>query len=325
VEHQEQTAQPTEAKMMTCAAIDIGSNSTAITIAQCTPHRLETLQEQSQMIRLGESVKETGEITPDKRDAVIATVRRYLDMAKQNDVEHILAVATQATREARNRDSFLEDIRRETGQTVNLLSGNVEAALTYHGATSGLDIPPDAGALDVGGNSTELVTAHDKHITWLISLPIGSGWLHDHYLTSDPPKGDEITKAQQFLHDYLRALNVPELPPALIVTGSSAKELLKISKQALHIDANSDSMTRQHLIACQGLLHSLPAQKIAQRYGQDIERARVLPGGALLILEMMNYLQLDEIRIADRGLPKGVLLAYTRYGDQWLDHAEVKV
>jgi exopolyphosphatase/pppGpp-phosphohydrolase len=109
------------------------------------------------------------------------------------------------------------------------------------------------------------------------------------------------------------------------VTGSSAKELLKISKQALHIDANSDSMTRQHLIACQGLLHSLPAQKIAQRYGQDIERARVLPGGALLILEMMNYLQLDEIRIADRGLPKGVLLAYTRYGDQWLDHAEVKV
>jgi len=322
---QQESESATEAKMMTCAAIDIGSNSTEVTIAQCTPHHLDILQEQSRMIRLGESVKETGEITPDKRDAVIATVRQYLDMAKQNNAERVLAVATQATREARNRDSFLEDIQRETGQVVNLISGNVEAALTYHGATCGLDIPSDVGVLDVGGNSTELVTAHDNHIAWLVSLPIGSGWLHDNYLTSNPPKEDEIEDAQEFLHDYLQALRVPELPPALIVTGSSAKELLKICKQALHTEEGSSTMTRQDLVACQGLLHSLSAQEIAQRYGQTRERARVLPGGALLILEMMNYLHQDEIRVTDRGVPEGVLLANARYGDKWLDHEEVKV
>jgi exopolyphosphatase/pppGpp-phosphohydrolase len=259
------------------------------------------------------------------RDAVIEAVRQYLDMVQQNKAERTLAVATQATRDARNRDTFLEDIRRETGQVINLISGNVEAALTYHGATSDLDISPDTGVLDVGGNSTELVTAHDKHITWLVSLPIGSGWLHDHYLTSDPPEEDEIEDAQKFLQDYLQKLNVPEPPPALIVTGSSAKELLKICKQALQKDDRGTSMTRQDLVACQGLLHSLPAQEIAQKYGQTSERARVLPGGALLILEMMNYLHQDEIRITDRGVPEGVLLANARYGDQWLDHEEVKV
>lgn len=321
----EQQEQAAEGKMITGAAIDIGSNSTEVTIAQCTPHHLETLQEQSQMIRLGESVKETGEISPDMRDAVIAAVRQYLDMAQQNKAERILAVATQATRDARNKDAFLEDIQRETGLTVNVISGNVEATLTYHGATSGLDVPPDAGVLDVGGNSTELVTAHDKHITWLVSLPIGSGWLHDHYLTSDPPAEDEIEDAQEFLQDYLQALHVPEQPPALVVTGSSAKELLKISKLALHTDESNTTMTRQDLIACQGLLHSLPAQEIAQKYDQTSERARVLPGGALLILAMMNYLHQDEIRVTHQGVPEGALLANVRYGEQWLEHDEVKV
>jgi exopolyphosphatase/pppGpp-phosphohydrolase len=335
VEQQEQTTLPesageqqeqvAESQVITSAAIDIGSNSTEVTIAQCTPHHLDILQEQSQMIRLGESVKETGEISADKRDAVIDAVRQYLDMAHQNKAERILAVATQATRDARNKEAFLEDIRRETGLEVNLISGNVEAALTYHGATSDLDIPSDAGVLDVGGNSTELVTARDKHITWLVSLPIGSGWLHDHYLTSDPPEEDEIEDAQKFLQGYLQELNIPEPPSALIVTGSSAKELLKVSKQALQKDDSSTSMTRQDLVACQSLLHSLPAQEVAQKYGQTSERARVLPGGALLILEMMNYLHQDEIRVTDRGVPEGVLLANARYGDQWLDHEQVKV
>src|SRR5579884_3455060 len=151
VEKQTQTTQPetvedqqdqnSEEKMITAAAIDIGSNSTEVTIAQCTPHHLETLQEQSQMIRLGESVKQSGEISPDMRDAVIAAVRQYLDLAKQNNAERVLAVATQATRDARNKDAFLEDIQRETGLTVNVISGNVEATLTYHGATSSLDTP----------------------------------------------------------------------------------------------------------------------------------------------------------------------------------------
>jgi len=326
-EHEEipQWEQQGEAKMVTCAAIDIGSNSTEVTIAQCNANHLDILQEESQMVRLGESVKKAGEITPDKRDAVIAAVRQYLEKARESGVERVIAVATQATRQARNRDAFLEDVRRETGQPVNLINGNVEAALTYHGATSRPDAPADAGVLDVGGGSSELVMGHDRHITWLVSLPIGSGWLHDQYLLSDPPKEGEITEAQKFLHDYLRDLHVPELPPSLIVTGSSAKVLLKICKQALHKDDGSDQMNRQDLVACQGLLHSLPAQEIAQRYGQQIERAQVLPGGALLLLEMMNYLKLDEVRVTNQGVPEGTLLAYARYGDQWLQHAEVNV
>src|SRR6266487_3021371 len=306
-------------KGLTAAAIDIGSNSIEVVVAHCTPEHLDILQDESAMVRLGESVKATGEITPEKRDAALAVLRKYQALASEHRADPTLAVATEAVREARNRDTFLEDIRRETGLQVSVISGITEAALTFYGATYGPDIPSDAGVLDVGGGSTELITAQQKRITWLTSIPIGSGWLHDQYLFSDPPAQNEVAKAQDFLRQYIQDIAVPQPPQALIVTGSSAKSLLKLARQALKVDANSDRLTRKDLPGCLGLLQALQAEDIAQRYGQELERAKVLPGGALLMLAMMEYLHLDEIRVSDHGLREGILLAYARYGEHRLD------
>jgi exopolyphosphatase/pppGpp-phosphohydrolase len=309
----------------TCAAIDIGSNSTEMAIAHCTPDHLEIIKDESTMLRIEESVKATGEIAAETRDRLLATLRKYQDLAKQNDADPILAVATEAFREARNSQAVLDDIKRETGLNINVIPGTIEAALTYHGATYGTDISPDAGVLDVGGGSTELIIARQRHITWLTSLPIGSGWLHDQYLTADPPMEDEIEEAQDFLRQYIQRLHLPHLPPRLMVTGSSAKALLKLAKQALKLNADSDRLTRKDLSGCLGVLRNLSAQEVAQRYELETERARVLPGGALIMLEMMAFLRLDEMRVSNYGVREGVLLAYARYGEQWLDHSEVKV
>ncbi len=309
----------------TCAAIDIGSNSTEMAIAHCTPDHLEIIKDESTMLRIEESVKATGEIAAETRDTLLAILHKYQNLAKQHKADPILAVATEAFREARNSQAVLDDIQRETGLLINIIPGTIEAALTYYGATYEPDIPPDAGVLDVGGGSTELIIAHQRHITWLTSLPIGSGWLHDQYLTADPPMEDEVEEAQEFLRQYIQGLHVPDLPPALMVTGSSAKALLKIARQALKLDPHSDRLTRQDLSACLGVLRNLNAQETAQRYELEVERARVLPGGALLILEMMAYLRLDEIRVSPYGVREGVLLAYARYDEQWLDHPEVKL
>jgi len=186
----------------TSAAIDIGSNSTEVLIAHCTPDHLDIVRDESTMTRLGESVKATGEIAPDRQKVALAALRQYQELAKQYGADPILVVATEAMREARNREAVVEDIQRETGLQVNVISGELEAALTYHGATYEPDIPPDAGVLDVGGGSTELIAAQQKQITWLTSLPIGSGWLHDQYLSSNPPTEDDVDKAEKFLHSY---------------------------------------------------------------------------------------------------------------------------
>jgi exopolyphosphatase/pppGpp-phosphohydrolase len=310
---------------LTCAAIDIGSNTVAATIAHCEPDHLDVIKDESAMLRIEEDVKAKGEISAEKRDALLATMRKYGEMAKRLKANPILAIATEAMRDAQNSQDVIDDIQRETGVQVNLIPGTIEAALTYHGATYGSDVSRDAAVLDVGGGSTELITARQGHITWLTSVPIGSSWLHDQYLPTDPPTEDEVEEAQGFIRHYLQNLHVPHLPLTLIITGSSAKALLKMSKEALKLDEHSDCLTYREISGCLSLLRTMPAEKAAQRYGMEVERAKVLPGGIMLMLEMMTYLHLDEIYISLHGVREGMLLAYARYGEQWLDHSEVKV
>jgi exopolyphosphatase/pppGpp-phosphohydrolase len=117
---------------------------------------------------------------------------------------------------------------------------------------------------------------------------------------------------------------VPHLPLVSMVTGSSAKSLLKLAKQALKLDAQSKRLTRRDLAACLGILRQLRSEEIAQRYDLEVERARVLPGGALLLLAMLAYLRLDEVRVSTRGVRHGVLRAYARYGQQLLVNGEAR-
>jgi len=301
------------------AVIDIGSNTIEVLVARCLPDDLQTIEHQSTLARLGESVDESGEISQDKVKIVLDTVRKYQELAKKHGAEQILALATEATREARNSADFLETIKRETGVEVQLISGFAEATLDYYGATCSPHTPGGAGVLDVGGGSTEIVIAKNAHITWLTSIPTGSGAIHDRYLPSDPPTHEEMEAARAYLIRYLQTLPIPEAPPALVVTGSSASSLLKLARHAFKLDEKSDRMTYADLSACEGLLGALPAQEIAQRFEQNIERARILAAGALVIQAAMQRLQLNEIHVSSQGVREGALLARTRYGEHWLD------
>ncbi len=125
--------------------------------------------------------------------------------------------------------------------------------------------------MDVGGSSTELITAREQHISWLTSVPIGSGWLHDIYLSSNPPSQDEVKEVEDFLNTYIPGLHVPEAPTSLVVTGSSAKALLKLATQALKLDPQSNRLTSKDLQGCCGLLLSLPAEEeLGQLHDSDV-------------------------------------------------------
>src|SRR5947207_7866975 len=313
------------------AAIDLGSNSAKITVATTNglvpqaDDTIEIIGHESTMLRLGESVNTTGEITPEKQEAVIATLQKYQQFAHNYEAPSIIVVATEAVRKAQNCAAFLNAVQQETGLTIHVLNGEIEAALTYLGATSDLQGVSDAAVVDIGGGSTELIITQQEHIQWLTSLPIGSGWLHDHYLSSDPPSGAETGKTRLFLETYLHQLQLSQVPTTLIATGSSAKVLLNLAKQALQVDKESHTLNRNDLLGCLGLLSALPAEEIARRYKQPLERARVLPGGALMLLALMNFLQLEEITVSQRGVSEGAMLAALRYGENWIEHPDVKV
>ena len=185
------------------AAIDIGSNTIHIVVARCAPKTLDILADEVELVRIGESVTATGAISQEKLDASLATLRNYKAVAEQHDANPIFVVATEAIRQANNSKDFIEAIHRELGLEVQLIEGTVEAALTFLGATyersQESHAPAQLGVIDLGGGSTEIITAKHEHITWRTSVPIGSGWLHDRYLPSDPPPRDELNTAYTFL------------------------------------------------------------------------------------------------------------------------------
>ncbi|GAC1386926.1 MAG: hypothetical protein NVSMB33_16490 [Ktedonobacteraceae bacterium] len=305
------------------AAIDIGSNTIHLVVARCRPDDLDIVEDQVELVRIGKSVTATGVISAQKRDEAIALLRKYKALAKKHKAEQIEVVATEAIRQANNSHEFLEAVRRKTSLEVQLISGDVEATLTFYGATYEQAKQPTAsaqlGVMDLGGGSTELVTAKNMHISWRTSIPIGSGWLHDRYLSSNPPARDDLSVARTFLRTYLQGMRLKQLPPMLIVTGGSANSLLQLARQAFKLDGTTDRLTFDDLLHCEGLLSALPAEEISQRYNQPLDRARILPAGALIIREVMSLLHPREIAVSPHGIREGVLLATARYGKNWLE------
>lgn len=307
------------------AAIDIGSNTVHLVVARCQPDDLTILADEEEMVRIGESVTATGTISPQKRDETIAVLGKYKALAEQHAAERVLVVATEAIRQATNSKEFLADVQRETGLAVDIISGDVEAVLTFYGATyefykesKKATEPALVGVMDLGGGSTELVLAKQRHISWHTSLSIGSGWLHDRYLPSDPPKLEELEVARSFLETYFHGVHVKRFPPVLIVTGGTANALLHLARTAFALDPQQTLLAHEDLIRCEGVLTTLSAEEIAQHYHVAVKRARILPAGLLIVRTVIERFHLQEMRVSSHGIREGVLLAYTRAGDQWL-------
>src|SRR5260370_32906890 len=110
------------------AAIDIGSNTIHLVVARCTPYDLEIVEDQQELVRIGESVTATGEISAEKAKAAIATLKRYKALARKHKASSILVLATEAIRKADNRPDFLEQVLNNTKLTVHLISGTAAAA-----------------------------------------------------------------------------------------------------------------------------------------------------------------------------------------------------
>ena len=305
-----------------CAAIDIGSNTIRVVVARCRPMDLDILATDEALVRISESVNTNGKISAEKRDQTIAILQKFKALAEEYSADPILAVATEAIRRASNKDEFLSSIRAKTGLVVHTIAGDAEAMLTFYGATCELAhescVPARVAIMDLGGGSMELVLAKHLRVTWHTSLAIGSGWIHDRYLLSDPPTSEDVAAAQSFLQTYFHGLRIKRFPPLLIATGGSANSLLVLTQRAFGLSPERKMLTRDDLIRCEGLLYAFPTHDIAQRYQLEPKRVRILRAGVLIICALLDRFRLHELHISPQGIREGILLAYARFGEHWL-------
>src|SRR5207245_6843376 len=142
----------------------------------------------------------TGRLTAESMDLAVRALVNFKRLVRVRRVERLRAVATSAVREARNRAEFIRRIKRETGITVEVISGLDEARLIFKAARHALGL--DGGPhllVDVGGGSVELVLVRDGRALWMRSLPLGVARLTERFLLDDPPRTGQIRQLAKHL------------------------------------------------------------------------------------------------------------------------------
>ncbi|HVE68971.1 MAG TPA: hypothetical protein VNB64_10365 [Solirubrobacteraceae bacterium] len=282
------------------ACIDIGSNTTRLLVAEAGEAGLREVVVQRAFTRIGRGLKRDGPIPAAKRREVAEVVAKHVALAEVMGVDGLRAVATAVIRRAPNGADLCAEVRDAAGVEVEVLDGEEEARLAFVGATRTLGHPVtgEIAVADVGGGSSELaVGTVGEGVRWSASFRIGSGFLADAYLHSDPPSVDELHAVRQ--HAIGTFEGVQAGPPALAVAvGGSATSLRRL------VGARLEHETLERGVR---VLATTPIAEVARRFELEPERVRLLPAG-ILILEAISDRLGVPLQVGRGGLREGVIL-----------------
>ncbi len=293
---------------MRVAAIDLGTNSTRLLVADVLDGRLTEVARRLAITRLGESVDELHVLLP----AAIARVRRALDgyrrEAESLGAERVLAIATSAVRDAENGAAFLSELEGEFGLTTRLLSGDEEAELMLAGILSDRTLESETLIVDIGGGSTELVLAGHTAVVFRTSLQLGCVRLTERLLPSDPPTPVELEACAAQVRSVLPEL---EVTTAIGVAGTVT------TAAALDLGAEryDPALVHGHRVSAQTIereiasLASLPLAERERVPCLEPARAPVIVAGLVILREILAAFGLREIEASERDILHGAALA----------------
>jgi exopolyphosphatase / guanosine-5'-triphosphate,3'-diphosphate pyrophosphatase len=290
------------------AAIDLGTNSTRLLVADVADGRVDEVVRRTTITRLGEGVDRRRRLLP----LPIARVRNCLGEYRREleavGAERTLAVATSAVRDAENGEAFLGEVEWSYGFTTRLLSGEQEAGLTFAGVTAGRALADGALIVDIGGGSTELIGGEGH-----LSLDIGCVRLTERFLHSDPPTGAEQGALAEHVRGLLEAHTVSAA--AAIGVAGTVSSLAALDLGLVEYDPERVHGHRLAAEAVAGLAQRLAALPLEERRrvpGLEPDRAPVIVAGALILRELLRHLDLDELEVSERDLLDGIALEAAR-------------
>src|SRR5579864_7777407 len=186
--------------MAVFAAVDIGSNSVRLSIAELRHGRLIPLHEDREVTRLGEGVFKDGNLDPQAMAHSLKVLRRFNRAVQSFAVERTRVVATSALRDSNNGHVFADWIRSATGWKLEIISGLEEGRLIHLGVLARMRTRPGRILLiDLGGGSCELTLSEKGHIKEIVTLPLGAVRLTQEFIRHDPPTKPELKR----LHDFI--------------------------------------------------------------------------------------------------------------------------
>jgi exopolyphosphatase/guanosine-5'-triphosphate,3'-diphosphate pyrophosphatase len=312
------------------AAIDIGTNSTRLLVAESgvAGVPLVTVARLMRITRLGQGVDRTGSLDAEAMDRTVAVLQEYRSVMDELGVGEgrVRMTATSAARDAANREVFFDAAQAAIGVRPELLSGDDEAELSFRGATADLD--PELGpflVFDLGGGSTEFVfgtTDPAGRIEGQISIDVGCVRLSERFLTADPPLPEDLSAAISYtdtwLDDVVREL--PQVAEARTVVGlAGTVSTVAAVEQGL---ASYDRSAIHHFTltkdAAEDVFRTLATEARADRIanpGLEQARADVIVGGCCALVAIMRRLSLEQILCSEADILDGLAISLLGSGD----------
>jgi exopolyphosphatase/guanosine-5'-triphosphate,3'-diphosphate pyrophosphatase len=282
-----------EEQPMRVAAIDCGTNSIRLLIADIDGNNFREITRQMEVVRLGQGVDKTGAFHPDAIARTLAAVDLYAAEIAKRGVEKIRFCATSATRDATNRALFIDGVKERLGIEPEVIAGEVEAALSFQGATKDFDKAQGPFlVIDIGGGSTEFVFGTDS-VEAARSMNIGCVRMSERHFTGDQPDPGQIASAIEDIDEAIRqaAKSVPitDAKTVIMVAGTAttvaaaALDLPAYDRYAIHL--SRISAERTHQISTE-LLRETREQRAAHGYMHP-GRVDVIGAGSLVLDRIM--------------------------------------
>jgi exopolyphosphatase / guanosine-5'-triphosphate,3'-diphosphate pyrophosphatase len=279
------------------AAIDQGTNTTRLLVADVQDGRIDELARRTEITRLGEGVDERRRLLPLPIARVRNVLTDYRREAERLGAERSLVVATSAVRDAENGEAFLGEIEWSYGFATRLLSGDDEAVLTLRGIGA---VPDDTAVFDIGGGSTEIVMTRGH-----VSVDVGSVRQTEQFGEDADAIGNH---ARALLEEHVPA----ELRPARAigvagtVTTLAALDLglAEYDRERVHGHFVSRAAVQEQLVR----LAALPLEERMRVPALDPQRAPVIVAGAAILRELISYFELDGVEASERGILHGAAM-----------------
>jgi exopolyphosphatase/guanosine-5'-triphosphate,3'-diphosphate pyrophosphatase len=287
---------------MRVAAVDQGTNTTRLLLADIEDGELEEVSKRVEITRLGEGVDARRRLLPLPITRVRNVLTGYRREAEQLGAERVLLVATSAVRDAENGEAFLGEIEWSYGFVTRLLSGDEEAELTFRGAADGR--LGSTLVIDPGGGSTEFVVGETDQIRSRQSIDVGSTRLTERFLHSDPPTADELKSAA----DEVRATlpTPPEADHAVGVAGT----ITTLAALDLGLDQPDGLGTHGHRLTLDAVraqrerLAALPLEERRRLPGLHPKRAPLIVAGAVLVEQILDRFGI-ELEVSEHDILHG--------------------
>ena len=297
--------------MVAVAAIDCGSNSTRLLIADVQEGKLQNLYKQHVVTRLSDNVDTTNVISADSKKRFIKVLRKYIKKIEEYDIQEVFCIGTAVFRNSKNSNEVIEEVKKRLNLEIRMISGEEEGILTGLGVQSSFEKLENYLIVDIGGQSTELIFDIDKKLN-IKSENIGVVSLSENYLHDNPVKENEERRAIEYFNQIFDDVEFDERE--LIGVSGTFTSLGSIFLNQRNYDENEIdkiTITQNSVDNIYRKLKSLSVPQIMSNYPNlDPKRAVTITSGIFLVTNLLKKYKIKQLKVSKSDILEGLILKY---------------